>query len=643
MSAPLAFLPWEHEVLDGPHDVGSEQRWRVRAPDGRELVVAQLAPDLARDDSIRRRWVRDAQRLQSLAIHSVVATIAIGPEPDPRAPGAEPPWRVRVDPKGESLERWLQRAPVTLEEFTGLFAAVADALQAVHATGAVLRDLRPEQVLRTMDGRVMLADVGLSRVDVLSSHTASSLLLQGSTYAAPEQVATTAVDLRSDLFSLGVMMWQALTGHLPFEDGPAFLRREANLPSLTAARQDVRANIDLLVRSCLSIDPARRPATAMDVALVLRGGAATSLAEQATTTCQHCAAKLRVGQRLCLECGRVSVKFVHAQPGEATYSLDLRALGEDARTLKWLQTTLHDVSRGPIRVPEFLVGSVHLYSDEEKMTRIRLPARLFNGLSPETADQLQTMMQEQGIDAKVVSARDVRRTALEAFAATAAAATIAGIGWAVGVAALGWTFFAITIITLLAMSTRHSNRRAWVQRTRAHFQLRPLPAALPASDPLVARLAGLLSPNMADDVRAVVAEMALLAQRLVDHRGQFVRDVREVEVLTAPVVPLVGSVEARVQELSAIDAELAQLDEGAMVRGLAAADARKDGPEKRAPILESLDRLRALEDRRAGVFQRLLEAQSLLTRTVELGLAQHDDGTEHERQLALAVAGLTGT
>lgn len=639
----LDFLPWKHEVLTGPDDVGSEQRWWVRIEDGREVVVAQLAPDLARDESIRRRWVRDAERLRDLGAHSVVPTLAIGPDPDPRDSNAAPPWRVRENPAAESLTRMLARAPITVEEFSAVFSTVADALQAVHATGAVLRDLKPSQVLRLPDGRVMLADVGLSRVDILSSHTASSLMLQGSSYAAPEQVATTAVDLRSDLFSLGVMMWEALTGQLPFGDGPAFLRRESDLPKLRTVRPDVPDNVDLLVRACLAIDPARRPATARDVALVLRGGAATSLAEQATTKCQHCGAKLRVGQRLCLECGRVSVRFVSAAAGEPAYGLDLRSLDEDANKLKYVQELLRDVARGPMAPPEFLVGSIHLYSDEEKAGRIRLPVRLFNHLSKESAVQLDAMMREQGLDSGVVSSSDLRKSAVQTAVPTAALAVLSVLFGIAGVVPASVVFGIGAVVALLVLSNRHVNRRTWIEKTYAKFQLRPLPAALPASDPLVSRLAGLLEPNLDDDVRSVVSDMALLVQRLVDHRAQFVRNAAEVDMVTAPLEPLVGSVQARVAELARISEDLASLDEGTMVRALAAADARKDGPEKRTPILEGLDRLRALEDERAAVFRRLLEAQSLLTRTVEMGLAQHDDVEQHERQVALAVATLTGT
>lgn len=643
MTVAPDFLPWACEVLDGPTDVGCEQRWRVQSADGQRLVVAQLAPDLARDESIRRRWVRDAQRQQSLAVHAIAPITQLGPEPDPRAMEAEPPWRVRADVEGELLSRWLERAPVTLEEFSAVFAALADALQAIHIQGGVLRDLQPEQIVRTAAGRLILIDVGLSRVDVLSSHTASSLLLQGSTYSAPEQVATTAVDLRSDLFSMGVMMWQALTGALPFEDGPAFLRREHNLADLRTVRADVPESLDLLVRGCLSINPAKRPATAMQVGWVLRGGAATSLVEQATTTCQHCGAKLRVGQRLCLQCGRVSVRFVYAEPGEKSYGIDLLSLGEDAKQLKWLQGLLHDVSRGPIVAPEFLVGPQHLYSNEERRARIRLPARLYGGLAKDTAEQIHAMMAEQGLAVAVVSADELARSAQVAAFVPFGLMVVAAASWGLGVAALGWTCLVLAVVSLMALASRHVGRRTWITKTFPRFQLRPLPAALPASDPLVARLAALLGPKTDEPVRAAVGEMALLVQRLVDHRGSFVRDAAEFDMVTAPLEPLVASVEARVRDLERIDGELAELDEGGMVRALAAADARNDGAEKRTPIFDGLDRLRTLEDERAAVFRRLLEAQTLLTRTVELGLAQHDPAGEFDRGVAMALATLSGT
>lgn len=642
MSEALSWLPWPHRVIEGPLDVGTEQRWRIELEDGRRVLVGQLASDLARDESIRRRYVRDAERVRDLSVHALVPTLALGPTPDPRDPAALAPWRARLDPVGETLEAWLRRAPFTIEELTAVFVGLADALAAVHAAGVVLRDLRPTQVLRTHDGRVLLVDVGLSRVDVLSSHTASSLLMQGSAYAAPEQVHRTAVDQRSDLFGLGVMMWQALTGALPFGDGPAFLReRDHALPPLARLRGDVPPALELLVRACLDDEPSRRPGTAGDVAWVLRGGAPTSLVEQATTMCQHCGTRLRVGQRLCLSCGRLSVRFVEATPGETAHGLDLHSLDEDARKLKWLQGFVRDVSEGVTTRPEFLVGQAMLYAEEERRRRIRLPARLFGNLGLQTAEALQETMQAQGLDARIVSPEHVvkaARRARLAFAVTAVASIVLAV---LELWVLAGITFGVGLVATLVLAMRHGNIKSWI-RTIPRFRLRQLPAALPASDPLVARLAALLHPGMAGDVRDVVGELALLVQRLVDHRARHVRDHRELDMLTAPVEPLVAAVERLVLQLDEIARELAELDEGAMVRALAASTARREGSEQREPILQGLDRLRALEDRRAEVFHRLLEARSLLTRTVELGLAVHDEGLEHERQLALAVATLGG-
>jgi serine/threonine protein kinase len=646
VSGSLEFLPVAHEVLEGPRDVGSEQRWRIRLADGRRALVGQLAPDLARDESIRRRWVRDAERIQALQAHCIAPVLEIGPAPDPRAPAAIAPWRMRLDPEGESLETFLARAPVTLEEITAVFGGLADALHAVHGKGAVLRDLRPEQVVLTPDRRVVLTDVGLSRVEVLSSHTASSLLMQGSAYAAPEQVHKTAVDQRSDLYSLGVMMWQALTGELPFGDGPAFLRERTPLAALPTVRRDVPQALDVLVHRLLEDAPERRPDSAADVSWVLRGGAPTSLLEHAMTVCQHCSARLRVGQRLCLQCGRVSVKFVAAEPGEPRYGLDLVDVDESADKLRWLQALIRDISASPVRPPEFLVGSIHMYSDEERVQRIRLPARLYDGLAAETASQLHGLMAEKGLSVRVVGRSDVTRAAVVTGVVTASVAFLAATFAILQL----WVAMGITLgagmIGLLVAASRYTSAKTWVERSLPRYQLRKLPAALPASDPLVARLAALLGEGganaVAGDVHDVVGELALLVQRLVDHRASFLRDARELEMLTAPIEPLVTHVEALVGELRTIGQELHELDEGAMVRALAASEARKEPPSKRQPILEGLDRLRALEDRRASVFHRLLEAKSLLSRTVEMGLAVHDDHTEHERQVALAVATLGG-
>jgi len=635
----LPFLGQPHEVLQGPADIGTEQRWLVALPDGRRVLVAQLAPDLARDESIRRRYVRDQERVMQLGAHAVVETLALGPQPDPRAPQACPPWRMRLAPEAESLSTLLARAPLGLEEFTAVFSGLADAVHSVHQAGAVLRDLRPEQVLRLQSGGVALCDIGLARVDVLSSHTASSLLLQGSPYAAPEQLFRTTVDQRSDLYSLGALMWHALTGALPFDDGPALLRERSPLPDIRTLRPDIPSALADLLPELLAAEPDTRPPSVSEITWVLRGGAALVL-DTEEVTCQHCGASLRVGQRLCLSCGRVAVRFHHVETSQPGWGLDLRSLSEDATKLEWLQRYLTNISRHPMRPPEFIIGNVHLYDDAEKLGRIRLPARLYSNLDADTAAALCDSMQEQGLDVELVSPTAIRRSGLELLASGTVMAVILtalisfadAIVWGPTLAVFGVAF---------AWMLGRFNRRLSEKRTPGSFTLRQTPVALPASDPYVARLSALLDPSPPADVRSVVADLSLLVQRLVDHRATLHGvGTAELEVVTAPIEPLVSAVERAVQRLVALSDELSTLDEGAMVRALAASEARKDPPHARAPIFEGLDRLRGLEDQRAAVLHRLLETQALLHRTVEMGLAVQDPAAQHERDMQRALASL---
>src|SRR5690606_12423249 len=220
---------------EGPQRVGSELRWRV-VDEGRPAVLGQLLPELAHDPSLRRRYVRDVERMAALGSAGLAAVRRQGPRPDPRDPQAPPPWRLRDDPPGETLEAWLRRrAPVPVDEATAVVARLAERVRGLHARGAVLRTLDPRSVvLAEEDGEPWLTDVGLARVDVLSTRTAASLVLEGSPYTAPERLAHTVVDQRADLYVLGVLLYRALSGELPHGDAPLLLRPPGPAPRVAA-------------------------------------------------------------------------------------------------------------------------------------------------------------------------------------------------------------------------------------------------------------------------------------------------------------------------------------------------------------------------------------------------------------------------
>jgi hypothetical protein len=180
--------------------------------------------------------------------------------------------------------------------------------------------------------------------------------------------------------------------------------------------------------------------------------------------------------------------------------------------------------------------------------------------------------------------------------------------------------------------------------------LRPQPPAPPrgASQP-GATDAAAESPK---DIEAAVAR-AVAASRASAGRAPSRPDAKlaptplvgaltaaEIAALTEPVAPLVDVIEREVRAVAALDVELRTLDEGAMVRALAASEARAEPRERRAPLLAALDRLRALEEERCAHLARLLEASSLLRRAVELGLRVGDPEALHARQIQMALAAL---
>jgi hypothetical protein len=631
-------LPEGARVVAGPERVGSELRWRVQLADGRAAVLAALAPELARDVALRRRYVRDVARLRELDAPGVAPVLATGPAPDPTAEDAPPPWRLRLDPPGETLEAWLaRRAPAPVDEACAVAAALAERVREVHERGAALPGLHPRLVVLGPGGP-WLTDVGLARVDILSTRTAASLLLEGSPYAAPEQFRRTALDPRADLYALGVALYRALTGRLPRGDGPAFLAEAEPAPP-SALRPEVPPALDRLVLSCLSQAPGGRPASARELAAALRGEPALAAAE-GWAPCQACGAPLRPGQRLCVACGKVAVQFEHAAEGPC--AVVLTEAKEESAYLARLADRLAPLAEGEVPPLNLVIGDQRMYSKAELERRHKLPLPLFTELSPTTAAALAARLKEAGFAVKVTdgSPAALRRVLRRV------------VGWtALGLALvltplllLGVPMFVtaiLVVVGLVAGTATYGGVAAARRKPVTPFlRLRAAPAALPASDPLVARLAALLTPDTPRELRETVGGLALAVQRLVDHRAAAPGARREIDALTQPVAPLVELAARQVTRLQEIDRALAELDEGALVRALAASEARGEPPARRAELLAGLDRLRALEDERAACFHRLLEAESLLRRAAELGLAVKDEDAEHGRDVAQALHAL---
>ena len=179
--------------------------------------------------------------------------------------------------EGTDLKAEIQKSGAwAADRAAGLCATVAEALAAAHAQGVVHRDVKPSNIMLAADGSVKLVDFGLARgvgID-MATLTRTGMIVGTPAYMSPEQFEAHGVDERTDVYSLGVVLFELLTGRLPFSGSTpiavAMKHRTEPPPAPRAVKPEVPAWMDRIVLRCLEKDPARRYATAAELAAALR-------------------------------------------------------------------------------------------------------------------------------------------------------------------------------------------------------------------------------------------------------------------------------------------------------------------------------------------------------------------------------------
>ncbi|MER6146242.1 protein kinase [Streptomyces sparsogenes] len=234
----------------------------------RVVAVKVMHGELGRDPSFRQRFRREAQLAAKLAHPNVVAVHDIGEEPDPGGAGEPMPYLVMEFVGGQSLRERVERGPVGVDEALRITGDVLSGLEASHALGIVHRDIKPANVMLTPDGRVKVMDFGIARAvqSAESALTGTGTVLGSAPYMAPEQATGGEVDGRTDLYAVGVMLYQLLSGRLPFEDDsvPTLLFKHvyAEPPALAEAGVHVPPAVQELVTRALAKTPGERYADA---------------------------------------------------------------------------------------------------------------------------------------------------------------------------------------------------------------------------------------------------------------------------------------------------------------------------------------------------------------------------------------------
>lgn len=285
-SAPIPERIGEFEVLGllGRGGMGEVYLARQRTPD-RRVAIKTLDPETSMSRTSVARFEAEAEYLAKLHHDNIAQVYATGQRPTEHGP--MPYLVMEWIEGGRSLTEFANAAGVGLEGRLRLFLQVTDAVTHAHQRGVIHRDLKPSNILVTLDGRCKVLDFGVARALEPQGEPASDLTRRGELigtlpYMSPEQACgrTDEIDVRTDVYALGVILFELIAGRLPFEL-PADRYEAVEMivtalpPRLNALRPDVPRDLAAVVDAALAKSKERRydsvAAFADDVRCVLEG------------------------------------------------------------------------------------------------------------------------------------------------------------------------------------------------------------------------------------------------------------------------------------------------------------------------------------------------------------------------------------
>ena len=234
----------------------------------RQVAVKLLHAHLAADATFVARFRQEAVAAARLAHPGIVSIYDTCSEDGAEAIVMElvagPTLRQRLD----------EDVPIDPWQAAGLAAQVAEALDAAHRAGLVHRDIKPANVLLCGDGRAKVADFGIAKAVADADLTQPGLMVGTAKYLAPEQVRGEPVDARTDIYSLGILLYEVLTGEHPFPDAapPALVFKHLSepVPVIHEKFAEFSPEIDNIIQRATAKVPAERYADAVTMASAFR-------------------------------------------------------------------------------------------------------------------------------------------------------------------------------------------------------------------------------------------------------------------------------------------------------------------------------------------------------------------------------------
>jgi eukaryotic-like serine/threonine-protein kinase len=232
-------------------------------------TVSMWGQEPEEEQEFRLRFMNEAQAAGRLHHPGIVAVFDVGEHPE-----TKDPYIVLEYVDGESLNRILHREKkLALSRALKLAEEIADALDYAHAQGVIHRDIKPANILVTQEGHAKIADFGIAKLN-LAHFTLPGKVLGTPAYMAPEQLSGEGCDGRSDVFSLGVILYAMVTGHSPFQGNSAttVCFKVANREPIAASALDMSLppQLDAVISRAMAKDPNERYQRGSDLAEDLR-------------------------------------------------------------------------------------------------------------------------------------------------------------------------------------------------------------------------------------------------------------------------------------------------------------------------------------------------------------------------------------
>jgi len=566
---------------------------------GKPVAIKVLLSQFASVPLVRKRFLQEARLMQSLANEKIVKVFDAG-----EADGLT--YMVMAIAEGGNLAQYLEqrKTPLTARSARFLGLSLARALEAAHAKGVVHQDLKPSNVLLATDPgnyleqeQILLSDFGQAKTLTMASMTGTSLAWGSPQYMAPEAFVQGRSDPRSDLFSLGVILFEALTLRVPWNTNAPLARvlQKSAAPSVSSGDFE----LDELIAALLSVEPENRPATAAHVAAILENKAGLSQNHR-TIECARCGVRRPYDISLCLSCDENNMLLAKHTGG--AWHVILRKLPSDSDAME----RLHDLLRTTTGIRDVTL-SPQFSTEQNDGAAVgpwstSIPATLFSGLDEATARSLETQFCAAGLD--VVSAKGTaRRLLLLLSKSPSFVATSVGVG-------LLFTQFRLSKLNLLLMAGLAAySLYKHAKLSRSLFQLREHSQLAPQAQRIVGSLRQLQSLNVSTHVHQLLLQLSAEVFRL----SRAWSNAAPAQAWQS-LAQLTETITQVTQRIAVIEQSLTGESEGELVRALTLVERKSEtAPQDQREFLATtskklqtaLDQRHALNQRRDALVAQL--------------------------------------